>query len=169
MIYRKKNFAERSGNVIAAVLILTVMFAFTGCGKEVSKNANKPNLEKITPTGKTTKITEKLYISYVNEIYENPSEYLGNTIDITGMFSTQTVKGEKCYFVYRAGPGCCGNDGSLCGFEIVPEDVKKIPKENEWINVKGMISRFEIDGAPFLRIEDAKIKKVSPEKAVIKH
>ena len=56
-------------------------------------------------------ITEKMYVAYINEIYVNAEDYIGQTIRIQGMFQAYTDEetGNTYYYVYRTGPGCCGN------------------------------------------------------------
>lgn len=120
------------------------------------------------PTGVTTTITEKMYVPTINDIYANPFEYLGNTIDIKGMFITQKYNDEILLFVYRIGPGCCGNDGSLCGFEV-QFDGSSLPKQGQWIEVKGILKQFEVDGQAYIRLENASYKPTAPGKEKVSH
>lgn len=98
-------------------------------------------------------ITEKLYVSWINEIYTNFDNYKGKTVKIEGMYTAQQYadNGPTYYFVYRVGPGCCGNDGSMCGFEFTYGD--KMPKDNDWICVEGILDSYEENGVTYLTIK----------------
>ena len=98
-------------------------------------------------------ITEKMYVTYINEIYTNPDSYLGKRLKIEGMFTAEYF-GETdttYYYVYRQGPGCCGNDGSMCGFEFTSKD-GKYPNENDWIEVVGTLDQYDEYGTQYLTI-----------------
>ena len=100
-----------------------------------------------------------MYVSYINEIYVNTDDYIGKWIRIEGMYQayTDTNTGKTYYYVYRTGPGCCGNDGSRCGFEFTFDG--KMPKANDWIQVIGKLRTYEEDGTTYLTL-DAKSVKV---------
>jgi len=108
-------------------------------------------------------ITEKMYVTYINEIYVNTEDYIGETIRIQGMFQAykDDNTGQTYYYVYRTGPGCCGNDGSMCGFEFTwGEDM---PEEDDWIEVVGSLRTYEEDGWSYLTL-DAKSVTVMEER-----
>lgn len=96
-------------------------------------------------------ITEKMYVAYINDIYTNTSEYLNRIIKIEGMFTTEEYDGNNYYYVYRVGPGCCGNDGSMCGFEFKYDG--DMPKDNEWIEVIGELISYEENGVTYLSLQ----------------
>lgn len=98
-------------------------------------------------------ITEKMYVSYINEIYVNTPDYIGQNIRIQGMFQAYTdeTTGLTYYYVYRVGPGCCGNDGSMCGFEFTWSG--DLPKDNDWIEVIGSLRTYEDDGWNYLTLD----------------
>lgn len=88
------------------------------------------------PEGDTLEISEKLFLTQINDMYFNFSGYKEKTIIVEGMF-TELVSwdGEQRYpAVYRRGPGCCGNDG--WGGFILKYD-GSYPKYDEWIRVTG--------------------------------
>lgn len=136
--------------------------------KENASEQEQSSSFKTTPTGRTTTVDEKIYVPMVNEIYTNPSEYLGDKIVIKGMFLSHVYDGKTYNFVYRVGPGCCGNDGDICGFEVIFK-TNNLPKQNEWISVEGLLQGFMEDGQPYIRIEDASYEKVSPGKVNVYH
>lgn len=109
-------------------------------------------------SGEIIDITEKMYVTYINDIYVNKEDYLGKTVKIEGMFKgayydkTDTTY----YYVYRVGPGCCGNDGSMCGFEFTYDG--EMPKDNDWIKVIGVLDSYEEDGAEYLTIRATSVE-----------
>lgn len=108
-------------------------------------------------------ITEKMYVTYINEIYLNAEDYMDQTIRIQGMFQAykDDTNGQTYYYVYRTGPGCCGNDGSMCGFEFTWNG--EIPKDNDWIEVVGSLGSYDEDGWTYLTL-DAKSVTVMDER-----
>ena len=101
-------------------------------------------------------ITERLYVSWINEVYTSTDDYLGKTVRLEGMFLSEEI-GENTYrYVYRTGPGCCGNDGSMCGFEFTSAD-GEYPEENAWIEVVGTLDRYEENGNYYLTLSDSRV------------
>lgn len=131
---------------------------------EVQGSSNKSienlKLEEVTlekSEGEVIEITEKMYVTYINDIYTNLENYKGKKIKLEGMFTStydESTK-ETYYFVYRTGPGCCGNDGSMCGFEFTTTDT--IPTENDWIEVTGTLDSYEQDGFIYLTLRDSQV------------
>ena len=104
-----------------------------------------------------------MYVTYINEIYVNTDDYLGQMIRIQGI--SQAYKdendGKTYYYVYRTGPGCCGNDGSMCGFEFTWDG--DMPKDKDWIEVVGSLRTYNEDGYDYLTL-DAKSVTVMDER-----
>ena len=113
-------------------------------------------------------ITEKMYVTYINEIYTNTDEYLGKRLKLEGMFLSEYIPAynETYYYVYRQGPGCCGNDGSMCGFEFTSKD-GKYPNDNDWIEVVGELNKYYEDGYEYLTIKADSVKVMDERGAEI--
>lgn len=116
-----------------------------------------PSDENNSTSSEMIEITEKMYVTYINEMYTNTEKYLGKTIKLEGMFTSayEESTGETYYFVYRTGPGCCGNDGSMCGFEFTTTG--EIAQENDWIEVAGTLDEYEQDGYIYLTLRDSTV------------
>ena len=150
-------------------LLMVLILLFAGCGAENSapvstadskpasstnqaSPANSVNSNESSSTavaantasvsGVDVNITEKMYVTYINEVYTNVDDYIGKTIQIEGMFEAYYAEETKTtyYYVYRTGPGCCGNDGSMCGFEFTWSG--EMPKGNDWIQVIGTLRTY---------------------------
>lgn len=125
-------------------LLLSAAGTMTGCAggsgggeKTVAEKGNKAEEEDLID------IREKLFVSYVNEIYINAEDYLGRTIRLEGMFKEDrdAANPEKSHaFVYRIGPGCCSTDGATCGFEFRWDG--PMPQDNDWIRVTGTLESY---------------------------
>lgn len=115
------------------------------------------NLNTENTSENMIEITEKMYVTYINEIYTNTEAYEGKKIKLEGMFTSAYDESTKqtYYFVYRTGPGCCNNDGSMCGFEFTTKD--RIPVENDWIEVVGTLESYEENGYTYLNLKDAQV------------
>jgi len=120
----------------------------------LTKSEQSPNVDS---SDIDVDITEKMYVAYINEIYVNADDYIGQTIRIQGMFQAYTDEntGLTYYYVYRTGPGCCGNDGSMCGFEFTWNG--NIPKDNDWIEVVGNLRSYEEDGCSYLTLDSTSV------------
>lgn len=105
-------------------------------------------------------ITEKMYVSWINEIYINPKSYIGKTIKIQGMYQVDHLEstGTTYYYVYRVGPGCCGNDGNMCGFEFIGNTEGL--SDNDWIEVTGVLTEYQENGVSYLTISAASVTKM---------
>lgn len=126
-------------------IIFLSMIIFAGCSNKVATTSGGNSVD--------LDITEKMYLTYINEIYTNPSAYLGKRIKIEGMYTEEYVEPTKMTYryVYRSGPGCCGNDGSMCGFEFYTDG--EYPSENDWIEVIGTLEQYDEDGMKYLTIK----------------
>jgi putative membrane protein len=106
-------------------------------------------------------LTEKMYVTYINEIYTNYDDYIGRTIKLQGMFGSEYYDANKTtyYYVYRVGPGCCGNDGSMCGFEFTWDG--EMPQDNDWIQVVGTLNKYDLDGQTYLTLKASSVTKMA--------
>lgn len=120
--------------IISVVTVICILFVLlTACGGKTEEvSSGTPGID--------VDISEKYYVTYINEIYTNTEDYLGKTIRLEGMFKDEVVGSNTYHFVYRVGPGCCGNDGATCGFEFVYDGT--MPKVNDWIRVTGVLESY---------------------------
>lgn len=147
--------------VILSMFLISIFINLVGCNKlEDTNNGDSSQVVSninFNSAGNVINITEDMYVTWVNEIYLNTDDYIGKKIKIEGMYSSYFIEEEDTTYnlVYRIGPGCCGNDGDMCGFEF--ESDEELPKENEWIKVEGTLGYYEVLGEKYLTIKDAKI------------
>ena len=103
----------------------------------------------INNSGETIEITEKLFISQVNDVYLNTNDYLGKTIKLEGIFKEEQWGNplKSYYFVIRYGPGCCGNDGNV-GFEVAwaQDREQQYPAAGSWVEAAGALKTYKEDG-----------------------
>lgn len=86
--------------------------------------------------GDTIEISEKMFLTQINDMYYNFEDYKDKTIRVQGMYDIETseIDGSTMHMVYRNGPGCCGNDG-WGGFYLHYDGV--YPEQNAWVEVIG--------------------------------
>lgn len=146
-------------------LLLISLIALSGCGSDEaisqietaaaaeteSEGAGQTSDEQQEDSGKVVEISEKLFISQINDIYLNTSDYLGSTIKYEGILDAYYWEATDTtyYQVIRYGPGCCGNDG-VAGFEVVWDG--EYPEADEWVEVVGVLEKYEEDGYQNVRI-----------------
>jgi putative membrane protein len=146
-----------------AVLVMSIilMVFLSACGKQQApagvqddpQDGSSSAITEATTEKETIDITEKFFVTFINDIYTNTPEYLGKTIKIEGMFKGEYFEPTKktYYYVYRTGPGCCGNDGSMCGFEFTYDE--DMPVDNDWIEVVGTLRTYEEEGYTYLTLD----------------
>jgi len=108
-------------------------------------------LTNLAQDGDMIEITEKMFVTYINEVYTNTDDYIGKTIKIEGMYTAEEYETNIYHYVYRSGPGCCGSDGSMCGFEFTYDG--EMPEDNDWIEVVGTLRTYEENGNTYLSLE----------------
>lgn len=125
----------------------------SGTGTSTKNNKEEASGDKID-----LDITEAMYVTMINAIYTNPQKYLGKTVRIQGMFSAQYFQPTDTtyYYVYRVGPGCCGNDGSMCGFEFTGNT--KGLEDNDWIDVTGTLDSYDENGVSYLTLRTKSVE-----------
>lgn len=79
-------------------------------------------------------ITEKMFLTQINDVFYNFEDYEGQLLRVEGMYESDVIEGKEYHVVYRLGPGCCGNDG-WGGFLLNYEG--EWPDINNWIEVEG--------------------------------
>ena len=165
-----KNAKKRKDSKATIIVFAVLCVALVGIvgALLVNKYANtiKPGEVGLTDAdGSTVRSADngieisnaKTYVAWVNEVYNNSADYLGKKITIDGMFKSETYENNPniYYYVYRIGPGCCGNDGTTCGFEFTTQG--EYPEQNEWIKVTGTLDSYEEQGQTFLTLKDSEI------------
>lgn len=101
-------------------------------------------------------IKEKMFIAQCNDIYLNPEDYKGKTVKLEGMYDefTDPETNETYRYVYRNGPGCCGNDG-VAGFEFLYDGTP--PRLNDWIEVTGTVEIMKEDDYEYVVLRLSKL------------
>ena len=81
-------------------------------------------------------IQEDTFFAQIETILLNYQDYLGQTIELDGIFLTYTddVSGDSYYSVFRYGPE------EKEGFEIAGDFT--VPEEYTWVHVKGVLSMY---------------------------
>lgn len=142
------------------IIVFVFVFALLlcGCSSDSEKNADSKATNKATTTASNTansaetiEVSEIGYVSKINEIYTNPDSYLGKNILIEGCFTSEVYNGNTYYYVYRTGPGCCGNDGAMCGFEFTFDG--SMPSSDDWIRVEGELNQYTEGEQTYLTIK----------------
>lgn len=158
-------------------ILLATLILITGCGNKAAEADTAP-VQKVEggaaseerssapadfPTqiqkndSDVFEIKEKMFIAQCNDIYLNPDEYMNRTIKVEGMYNEYedpSTGKARCY-VYRNGPGCCGNDG-VAGFEILYEG--DAPKPKDWIAVEGKIEVIGESGSEYVALRLSSLK-----------
>ena len=133
--------------LIIAAAVIAVTTAFIIIYNNKSRNEDSSVSTNKSPVSGVIEIKEKMFISQVNDVYQNPEDYLGKTIKLEGLFKTEQGYEKSYCYVLRYGPGCCGYDGNV-GFEVAwdKEKEKLYPGEDSWVEATGELKTYEEDG-----------------------
>ena len=136
---------------IKAIVLISVLFSTISCTKTDNKNG-------------IIEITEKMFISQVNDVYLNTDDYLGKTIKLEGLFMMEysNTRTEPYCFVLRYGPGCCGSDGNV-GFEVACMENRRIsyPEKNSWVEAVGELKTYEEEDYKYLYLDLSSLNVLS--------
>ena len=134
--------------IIIGVLALAIA-CFAGCSSK--------------KTVDTLDITENTFLSQLTDIHDSPSRYTGKTIKIEGLFTEDTHNSHSHYYVYRNAsvydPDHKHNHIQQVGFEFSYKG--NMPKENDWIEVVGVLRTYTENGHNSLRLEANSVKVLS--------
>lgn len=97
-------------------------------------------------------ITERFFAMQFFEMSMNSDDFIGRTIRYEGMFTTNYWEptSEYFHFVYRYTDGCCGPVEPL-GLEVYLGNIEPLA-DNAWVEVTGVLERFQEGGQSFLRL-----------------
>lgn len=143
--------------IIAACLI--------GCGKNTNDNATsqlstetkteQQNNKNSIITGEVIHITENIFLTYVKDIYANYKNYIGKTIKIEGLCTADEHSGHSHYYVYRYNsiydPDHGHDHTEKIGFGFTYNG--NMPKENDWIEVVGVLCTYIENEKTFLTLD----------------
>lgn len=147
------------------ILLALMMILLSGCGSKDDSNNKTGAAQGATETSAESAskeididINEEMYIEWINEIYINADSYLGQRVHLEGMFLEEEDpdNGNSYTYVYRQGPGCCGTDGGMCGFEFTYDGI--MPEDNDWIEVTGILTKYEENGVTYLSLEAESVR-----------
>ncbi|MDR1021581.1 MAG: hypothetical protein LBL73_12535 [Synergistaceae bacterium] len=132
-------------------------------GQPEQEESTAPSLEQRAPayadSGPVVEIRDKFFIQQCNDIYLNPTEYVGRTVRLEGIYDEfkDEQSGRTERYVIRYGPGCCGNDG-VAGFEFF-YDGDTAPKQDDWVEVTGTVDMKKgDDGEEYLVLAPSELK-----------
>jgi uncharacterized membrane protein YcgQ (UPF0703/DUF1980 family) len=123
---------SKANSFIIAMVVMTVTASFIAVGCN-NKSANKAIVE----------IGDRMFITQVNDVYLNASDYMGKTIKLEGIFKCE----DPYNFVVRYGfGGCCGADANV-GFEVMWDktSAKAYPDADSWVEVTGVLKSHPLD------------------------
>jgi uncharacterized membrane protein YcgQ (UPF0703/DUF1980 family) len=139
-------------------LIVLCLVLLGGCGGGGNGDGSDVDTKTASATDGIIEITEKMFISQCNDVYLNPSDYVGKQVKIEGMLDMYTAEdGSLKYGVIRYGPGCCGNDG-VAGFAVNSEQLDL--QIDDWIEVIGTFQTEEVDGWTNVVINAEKVTRL---------
>lgn len=140
-------------NVLLVVIAMILLVSLVGCGgddKGTSEQKDSGNSEQ-----RTIELTDKKFINYTMNIHTNPEKYLGDRIEMEGLFSTfylddDVDKEEKHYYVFRYGANDSHEDTQV-GFEVKYKG--DYPKKNDWVKISGILKSYESNDIEYIYID----------------
>ena len=132
-------------------IALSLLFLLTFSAGCAEKKESAPEYNPAQYKSRVN-VIEETYVEILNAITSDPTNYIGRTINIEGMF--MTAEDGKTY-IYRNGPECCYPENSPCGFEFRKGDTEIA--ENDWIRLSGTLSYYTEGSVIKLILEDCTV------------
>lgn len=164
--------------IIIGITAIIAIFSLVGCEKSTNSNIDKSygnsneerkNINE-TAEDKRVYITDDLYELWINQIYMDPKEYEGATIRLEGMYTNYYSKAENknMNMVYRVVSGGAMLDGHTHDDDdehILQDDMYgfvfdydgDMPKDNDWIEVEGILEIYESNGEKYLKLKASSV------------
>ncbi|MBZ9688956.1 TIGR03943 family protein [Clostridium estertheticum] len=134
-----------------------------------TENANeqlKMSLESISLLkGKTINMTSGNFINAYEDIYGNPHNHVGRTINMKGFIYNQKGLNKAEFILSRIVVSCCAADAQLVGI-LCDYSGEKVFPEGTWINIEGTLGEREYKDAKSGEISVIPIIKVSKAKKI---
>ena len=157
----KNKLSRNSLIIVIFILTINVSFFPVGC--------TKTNGNRVSDNGIIV-ITEKMFISQINDVYLNAKDYLGKTIKLEGIFKSEQFydDAEPYCFVIRYGPGCCGTDGNA-GFEVKWDKNREqpYPAAESWVEATGVLKIDKDGSAQYLYLDLSSLDVLSKRGAEV--
>ena len=93
--------------------------------------------------GKTINMTNKNFISTYEEIYGNPNNYVGTSVNMRGFIYNQKGLNKGEFILSRIVVSCCAADAQLLGI-LCDNSQGEILAEGTWVNIEGILSECRI-------------------------
>lgn len=141
------------------ILIILLLAIVAGIITVVVVSGNNEETNQTSAEEESNKadivMQDNYFITQINDIYINPDQYLGKTIEIEGFPMSYL----QYKFVGRYGPGCCANDG-YAYLEYEYSEQLELVDEKDWIKVKGTIEKGNDNGQPYIYIKATSVEKM---------
>ncbi len=158
--------------LLAASLIL----ALSGCAVEKAQSSQgRPPRGRRPPRRRATTVRRKARVGQrdradrenVRHLHQRDlhqyDDYIARTIKLEGMYLEYYDPSQTTYYyVYRVGPGCCGNDARCAASEFTWNG--EMPQDNDWIQVTGTLEKYDLDGQTYLTLKASDVE-VESERA----
>ena len=122
--------------IILAVIILVIFNLIKKLDK-IGKEQIGNDIDIYASNKDYINITEKYFVSQLDEVYINIKDYMGKTISYEGYIAN--LEKENMFVVGREFY-CCGFDAYLVGFEC--EYDKEKYENDEWVRVTGVMDTY---------------------------
>ncbi len=164
-----RNQPQKKSHVKYFIFVLPLVFGFVlpntvtppqyvtppknNAQEERSKKSKIINFQK-EMVGDTIVINDQNYLSWVNEIYQNTSQYLGKKIIVTGFVYRQPELKEGEFILARLLMTCCAADVQTVGFRCSYSNEKNL-QARQWLKIEGElgITKSAPTELPLIRIE----------------
>lgn len=132
-------------------LILALLLALSGCGKQTETGSAASSPEQIDVD--LTKLSSTMVYSEVYNMLTEPEKYVGKTVKMTGGYSS--FLDENTGAVYRV---CMIADASACcaqGMEFVLKEGLTYPEMESDITVVGTFQLYDESGTTYCHLVNA--------------
>ena len=125
--------------------LIIFMLLVVSCTRTENKSSTESNI---------IEISERMFVTHINSIYMNISNYLGKTIKLEGIFGATQIETGDFYYVFRYSQDeCCG--GGMSGFEVrwASDQIRHFPAANSWVEATGILREYRRASNRFVYLE----------------
>ncbi len=144
--------------ILSIMICVFALFAFTACGGgDASGGGSEPGKADVSYEDidmDLTAMSDTVMYSVVTDMANNPEEYMGRTIKMTGSFASMYVE-EQGKTLYA----CLIQDATACcsqGLEFEPiEEPDESLEQGSEITVVGVLDSYEEDDVTYCTLRNA--------------
>ncbi|MCL2014189.1 MAG: hypothetical protein FWG69_04290 [Oscillospiraceae bacterium] len=150
-----------SAIILCAIIMCTITIALAGCSRNPQKYSGENSNDGVDVD--LTSMNETMLSAELNNIKENPDDYLGKTIKINGDYFPSYDQANNKYYhsvITKSDPNNCCTEGILFSRNENYKYPEDYPAEGSKIEMTGLLKKAEEQGYFYPYLETDEIKEL---------